>query len=283
MALRLTLPMLEKHATVKDHIVSILSNDWPLTVKKLHLAIKKKYGKNVTYQAAYKSAHELMKEMVIKKSGEGYQISEDWVKSLHKFTEIVESNYFTKERLTAIGGLKDSKSEGNINILKFQNYFDTEKYIYYLLKHSIATAKIKEICIHHVHEWAPLFYMRAEYNKGIAAMHTKIYRLCRGDTATDKWCCSFYRQLNQKAKCNASCADVAELIVFEDTVIQVFLPSAIRDSMDSILKKAKTIADVDVKKLIKEALEKDTTIEVVISKDPEISRQIREKTLSYFK
>ena len=59
MALRLTLPMLEKHATVKDHIVSILSNDWYTYREEAPSCNKKKYGKNVTYQAAYKSVHKL--------------------------------------------------------------------------------------------------------------------------------------------------------------------------------------------------------------------------------
>ncbi|HII15396.1 MAG TPA: hypothetical protein HA362_03710 [Nanoarchaeota archaeon] len=284
MPFSLTLPALEKGASVKDYIISILSSDWPLTAKKLHISIKKRFGRNVTYQAVYKAVRELVGEGVLRQNNEGYEISEGWIKKLHSFTEIVQSNYFTKQKTTAIEGLKEARREGEINVLTFENYFDTEKYLYYLQKHSIFASKNKVICMHHLHEWAPLFYLRAEYNKALAAkgQGIKIYRICSGSTAADKWAASFYREMGYCVKTGVSCGDVCELLVVGDTVIQIYLPAELREKLSVLLGK-KRIEEVDIKRLASEVFEKKTAIEVVISSNVKIADQIREKTKAYFK
>ncbi|MBU2637843.1 MAG: hypothetical protein KJ955_02625 [Nanoarchaeota archaeon] len=284
MGLSLTLPSLEKHASVKDYIISILTTDWPLTAKKLHSAIKKRYGKNVTYQAVYKAVKELLNENVLRQNNEGYEISDDWVKKLHNFTEIVSSNYFTKQKTTAIEGLKHARKEGDINVLTFETYFDTEKYLYYLQKHSIFTSKNKVICMHHCHEWAPLFYLRAEYNKAMAAKKQgiKIYRLCRGDTEMDKWAAAFYRKNGYNIKTGVGCADICELIVVGSTVIQIYLPSELRQKLSAIAKN-KDIGEIDLKKLVEDVFDRKTSIEVVISNNEKIAEQIRKRTMAYFR
>ena len=284
MPFSLTLPALEKGASVKDYIISILSADWPLTAKKLHAAIKKRFGRNVTYQAVYKAVKELQDEGVLRQNSEGYEVSEDWIKKLHTFTEIVQSNYFTKQKTTAIEGLKAARKEGEINVLTFENYFDTEKYLYYLQKHSIFASKNKVICMHHVHEWAPLFYLRAEYNKALAAkgQGISIYRICSGNTPADKWAASFYRGMGYHSKTGVSCADVCELLVVGSTVIQIYLPAELREKLSLLLEK-KNVDELDIRRLASEVFEKRTAIEVVISSNEKIAGQIREKTMAYFK
>lgn len=283
MSFNLTLPSLEKGASVKDYVISILSSDWPLSAKKLHAGIKKRFGRNVTYQAVYKAVKELVDDSVLEQKKEGYEIAEEWVKRLHDFTEIVSSNYFTKQKTTAIEGLKEARKEGEINVLTFETYFDTEKYLYYLQKHSIFTSKNKVICMHHTHEWAPLFYLRAEYNKAVAAKKQgiKIYRLCSGNTDADRWAASFYRKMGYNAKTGVSCADVCELLVVGNTVIQIYLPAELRKKLGLLL--GKRMEDIDIGKLASEVFEKKTAIEVVISSNEKIAGQIIESTLRHFK
>ncbi|MFH1637800.1 MAG: hypothetical protein ABIB71_05230 [Candidatus Woesearchaeota archaeon] len=283
MSFSLTLPLLERNATTKDYVISILSYEWPLTAKKLHSAMKKKFGKNVTYQAVYKAVKEMQSSKVLRQQADGYEISEDWVRKLHRFTEIVESNYFAKERITAIAGLKESRKEGNISILTFETYFDTEKYLHYLLKHSMS--KNKAVCMHNLHLWPPLFYLRAEYNKALSAERQgiSICRLCSGNTLVDKWAADFYRKLGYKVKIGVNCADVCELIVAGDTVIQVYLPTEIRQALEKAFEKVKTLSDLNMKKLIADIFEKKAAIEIVISKNDKIAKQIMDKTLSFFK
>jgi len=285
MALNLTLPQLGEKYTTKDYIISVLGYDWPLTIKKIYNLIKKKYGHNVTYQAIYKTVNELQNKNVLEKKSQGYQINLKWLKDLHSYTEVIETNYYTKNRLNLIDGIKDARKEGNINILTFETFFDVEKYLYYLQKHYILSSKNKEvICVHHNHEWRPLFYLRAEYNwiKKLKDLGHNTYVLCANNTLVDKWCSDFYKSIGCKIKLNAKCASTCELMVFGDVVIQIYLPKIIKDNFKKYFSNIKDAKNIKQKVLIDNIFEKKTDIKVIINKDKEIAEQIKKDTLSYF-
>lgn len=285
MSLNITLPQLGEKATTKDYIISILGYDWPLKIKKIYHLIKKRYGHNVTYQAVYKTVTELHSKGVIEKKDIGYQINLKWLKHLHGYTEVVETNYYTKNRLNLIEGIKDARKEGNINVLTFETFFDVEKYLYYLQKHYILSSKNKEvICVHHNHEWRPLFYLRAEYNwvKRVKELGHKTYILCSNNTLTDKWCADFYKSIGCSIKLNVNCTSTCESMIFGDVVIQVYLPSEIKKCLKKQFSKLKEINKINQKLLIESIFEKKTEIKVIINKDPELAEQIKRETLSYF-
>ena len=164
MGLNLYLPNISKgKITVKDCIIHILSQDWPLSIKKIYFQVKRRFGLDCTYQAVFKAVNELQQMEVVKKGKEGFQINLKWLKHIHRFTATTETNYYTKNRMDLIEGIKDSKKEGNISILTFTTMFDVEKYLYYLVKNHIMNSRGPQaICYHHNHEWRPLYYMRAE-------------------------------------------------------------------------------------------------------------------------
>ena len=126
-----------KDSSVKDCIISILGNNWPLNVKKIHNLIKKNFAKNCTYQAVYKSLNELAKENILIKTKEGYHINLDWIKKLQAYTDTIETNYYTKERIISLEGVQEIKGDDDLQVLTFSNYFDAEKYLYYFIKHNI--------------------------------------------------------------------------------------------------------------------------------------------------
>ena len=51
----------------KGNIVQALSEEWPLTAKQLHNALKRRYSSASTYQAVHKAAKELVEEGVLQK------------------------------------------------------------------------------------------------------------------------------------------------------------------------------------------------------------------------
>ncbi|MBU2441533.1 MAG: hypothetical protein KKA43_04330, partial [Nanoarchaeota archaeon] len=267
MTLNLILPQPGEKATTKDYIITILGFDWPLTIKKMFNLIKKRYAHKVTYQAVYKTVKELEEKGVIERKKQGYQINLKWLKDVHRYTETIETNYYTKNRLTLIEGIKDAKQEGNINILTFETLFDVEKYLYYLQKHYILSSKKKEsVCVHHNHEWRPLFYLRAEYNwiNKIASSGHKTYVLCAGNTIIDKWCANFYKSIGCNIKTGVNCASTCELIVFGDVVIQIYLPGEIKNYLNKYFSKCINIEKISHKDLIENVFEKKTEIKVII-------------------
>ncbi|MBI4451719.1 hypothetical protein HY642_07130 [Candidatus Woesearchaeota archaeon] len=285
MAVNLAIPQLDKNSTTKDYVVTILSYDWPLTIKKLHSLIKKRYAKSVSYQAVYKVVHELVDQEVLQRTTEGYQIDLKWLKRVHGFTELVETNYYTKSRLNTIEGLKDSRSEGGITVLTFQTWFDVEKYLYYLQKHSVLSSPKKlDICVHHKHDWRPLFYLRAEYNwcRKLKEMGHGVHFLCAGSSAIDSWSAQFYRKLGVDVKNSVRCAETCELMVYDDAVIQIFVPADLSTALDHLCKTSQP-SDVDVPSVIKNIFEKQADIKVVINRDRKLAEQLISQTVSQFK
>lgn len=282
MALNFLLPQQGKQQSTKDYIVSSLTSEWPLTAKKIFHLIKKKYGKHVTYQAIHKALHELVDQGSLEKTDEGYRISLSWIKQLHRFTEVVESNYFTKQGVSVFNNPATSKLDGEIHLLTFSNYLDCEKYLYYFQKHHLLKAeKKKPVCLTKHHEWRPLLYMRAEYNlfKKLKEQGYKIYMLCEGNQQLDKWSASFYTSLGCIYKTGAKSPSLTELYIFDDYVVQVYLPEDIKDSMDSLLKKEKHILQFPNKIFIETILAKETKIEVVINKNAKLADELRKSIL----
>ena len=263
MSINLSIPDLGKNSNTKDFVISVLSYDWPLTIKKLYNVIKKKYGYKATYQAVYKTVHELLKEEVLIKTDDGYHLNLNWLRRIHDYTEITESNYYAKSKVNAIEGIKDAKTEGNFQVLTFESWFDVEKYIYYLQKNYLSNAEKKTtIVLHHNHEWRPLFYLRAEYNwvkKTIESGH-RIFFLCSGSTPADIWATNFYRKMGVNAKTGAKCAETCEIVIFGDTVVQIFVPPEISSRLHSAFEKAKGVRDIDIPSLINNVFEKKLDI-----------------------
>ncbi len=283
MALNLYVPQLDKNSNTKDYVISVLSYDWPLTIKKLYNVIKKKYGYKATYQAVYKTVQDLLKEGVISKNEEGYQLNLYWLKQIHDYTEITQSNYYTKSRVNVLEGVKDSKIEGNFQVLTFESWFDVEKYLYYLQKHYVLNSSKKtSIVLQHNHEWRPLFYMRAEYNwiSTIISKGHRMFLLCANSTPTDVWAAQFYKKLGVRAKTNVKCAETSDLLVFGDMVIQVFIPAELSSRLHNAFSKANNVSDINVPDLIRKVFEKKMDIKVVINKDRELAEQIVSKTIA---
>ncbi len=283
MAFSLTLPHLGKGTSTKDHLVSVLSYTWPLTLKQMHHEIKRRFASGVTYQAVYKTAYELVDAGVLVKKEGRYEMNLKWLKQVHDFTEVVQSNYFSSAGSGGrVGeGVVDVRGGDGVTVLSFDTWFDAEKYLYYLMKHQLLHLDVrKSICVHHRHEWRPLFYMRAEYNwiKSMTSKGYPLQLLCAGDTPADRWSAKFYRTCGVQVKTGARCADTADVIVFGDYVVQLFVPPALAEGLRRTYTQAKSIDMLDSATLAQDIFEKRAQVQMLINRDPALAAQLRAAT-----
>lgn len=270
--------------STKDQILNILSYDWPLSIRRIYSFLKNRYNVKLTYQAAYKAINQMLASKILLKTKEGYQLNLDWVKEIHNQTEIIRVNYFSEQHATLFD--KISGEEEAIRVFIFKTWFDVEKYLYYLQKNYVLKSKEKEvICVHHAHEWRPVFYLRAEYNwiKQLRKLGHKVFTLCSGNSEIDKWSAQFYRSIGGNIRLEEKYAETSEIMVFSDLVIQIYIPLELRESLDKEFKKIKSIEEVNYASLIKNIFEKETEIKVVINKDKNLASQIKKQTLARFK
>jgi len=80
--------------TVKDAIIGILANKFPLQPKEIYSKVKQNFNKQVTYQAVYKSLQELLQNSIIEKNNSGlYLLHNKWILELEKFSLFLKDAY----------------------------------------------------------------------------------------------------------------------------------------------------------------------------------------------
>jgi len=277
MAFNLLIPELENRPkNTKDAVISILSIEWPLSLKKIFNGIKKMYGFVNSYQAVYKAVNELVEKNVLKENKLGYEINISWVKKLQSFTDIVETNYYANERLNNLGGLNESKRGEDMMILSFKSLFDAEKYLYYFIKTELLKKKNQVVCYSSNYEWKPLFYLRAEYNyfTKLSKRGHKFYFISSGDSEIEKFSRKFYATLGIRVKKTKSFI-TNNTIAFSDFFIQIFIPKNVNEKIGKFLK------EDNVNKLIK-VLDAGGPIKIIVHKDKDLAGEMKKQILQEF-
>jgi hypothetical protein len=275
--LNLTIPEINGNPkTTKDFVITVLSREWPLSLKSIYYKIKKGYGFSASYQSVYKAVKELVESEVLIEKQKKYVIDLDWIKSLQSFTDIVETNYFAKERLDTLSGIKNSSKDENTTVLEFESIFDTEKYLYYFTKINLLKKDNEEVCWYNIIEWRPIFYLRSEYNyyKRLMKKHHKCYILCSGNSEIENLCKSFYKNIGVSFRFTKD-RMANNIIAFSDYVVQVFIPEKLLNNIETLLK------ENEINKLIT-LLESKTSIKVIITKDKSLAKIMKEKIMSKF-
>ena len=279
MVMSILIPELNvKPRNTKDAVISILTIDWPLSLRGIFYKIKKLYGYSSSYQAVYKAVKELCEMSVLIEKDKKYEIDVGWIKKLQSFTDIVETNYYAKERIQNLSGIKESKQKGDIMVLNFESIFDAEKYLYYFMKSELFKTKNDTVCYHTNSEWRPIFYLRSEYNyyKRLKERGHKFYFLCSGSSYMEKLCADFYRLIGVNYKITND-KFTNDVLVFGEYFISIFIPEEFKDNMRKILQKK------DVMDLLQKVLESKSSIRVVITKDASLASEIKKQTISKFR
>jgi predicted transcriptional regulator/ABC-type oligopeptide transport system ATPase subunit len=100
---------------LKDIIVKILSEAYPLTAKQLHKKILlQTYRSNVSYQAVHQIAKELVEHGILIKVKNEYMISLEWIDKLNNFAMTVRNFYLNKTKIN----LQDEPSKSFLDVLE---------------------------------------------------------------------------------------------------------------------------------------------------------------------
>lgn len=90
----LILPCIQKkQADTRDHIVSILTENWPLTTKTIYSLLTKRQGIEITYQGVQKTLKQLLAQGIITHQNKKYYLNSEWIQQVKKFVVNFEENY----------------------------------------------------------------------------------------------------------------------------------------------------------------------------------------------
>lgn len=276
--IQVRLPSLEKGKnSASDLIVSTLTAHWPLSAKRIHNRIRQEYASGLTYQAVHKSLQQLKEEGVLVKQGSEYLINLKWLENIAEFSNNVKKNYLGKDSKTFASSIDNAVASGNVTILTFSTIRDADLFVINFQRKTNKTA-----IGHARHFWWALFYLKSTYDKSTEKKYKKTYGLCRGKTPLDKWCVEFENVIGLSSKCGIDVAQDCDRYVYDDYVIQVFIPLELIKRIDQIFEGSTRILDLDFRTLFKHIYEKKTTVQVIVSKNPKLANRIRKETLAHF-
>jgi len=267
----------ERPQNSKDAVISILTFEWPLSLRNIFYKIKKQYRYSSSYQSVYKAVKELSESGVLIKKDKKYEINIGWIKKVQSFTDIVETNYYAKEKIQNISGLKELKSEEDIIILNFDTLFDAEKYLYYFMKNELLKTTNDKVCFQLNHEWRPIFYLRAEYNyyKKLINLGHKFYFLCSGNSYIEEISKKFYKSIKTNYK-TVKTKFPYDCIIFGDYFIQILIPDELKFKMKDLLDKKEVLG------LLENVLQKKSNIKIIINKDHSIANEMKKQIIKKF-
>ncbi len=273
-SLPVLLRMNGNHST-KDQIVSILSQEFPLSAKQIFNYVSKNSG-NVSYQAVHKALQELVSGCVVEKRGKEFLLSSRWIDYLNNYSN--QLGYRYNNNL--------SKTLDNHNFV-FKTVYDCDMFLietFVKIAQSFPKNERPLIIMQCRHAWAPLFLSKLEYKKLVETLkRTKCYALIKGNSSIDKWCVDFWHKNEVSAKSNVDVASNSDFYVAGDYVISVFFPMGIRQKMDKAYSETESQAGLDVNHLFHSIFETETEIVVTINRNQQIADQVKEQTLSFFK
>ncbi|MBI2530144.1 MAG: hypothetical protein HYW05_03295 [Candidatus Diapherotrites archaeon] len=263
-----------KAGSTKDAIISILSEEWPLTAKQIYNKLRRQQAIGISYQAVHKTLNTLQSHRIIASQGMAYLLDNEWIKNIKEFSEHLETAYALNE--------PQNPNANPLNLM-FNSVYDVDKFLIGFGKKEISGKK-EVLCLHWTHFWIPLFMFMEEYrqmNEILAACNT--YSITRGNTAIDRQFCNFWRKKGIHAKCGVDSASTIDMVIYKDIVAEVFYPQAIKYEIDKVYERASGANDIDADGFFRNVFEKKVRIPVVINRNKGLAQFLKKQTLSYFR
>jgi len=271
----LSIPFLGRESGTKEKIIFLLSQQWPLSTKKIHSALEKQYSLNVTYQAIHKLLKQMEAEKIVERGVDGYKITKDWIQKTKTFSGQLEEAYSEKGKALAKDLDKPIK-------LKFDNFLDVGRFVVNNFYFDFPNPQRKpSLCIWK-HVLSPIGASEKE-NENFRKMfsYAKHYGITKGDTFLDKYFAKYYEALGKKIKLGMDFNMEEDIFVNGDYIAQIFYDKRLRKEFDYVYDNTKEFDEFNLAKQFYTISSKYPVI-IFISKNPELADFYRKKYLKYF-
>lgn len=281
-----SIPNLEKPKNVKDAVIAALSQEWPLSAKKIYNRVMKNYNLSVSYQAVHKAIKQMTEESCVIKTGKEYSLSLEWLKRAKEQYKELEAKIENNKHLS-----NEELYKEEVTKLEFDNLYDC---LSKLLEFSAAIAavphyKTKERITPVVGKFYHMYWILAATKKQddhlrfIMERSPESHFICRGDTHADKLLAKYFGQQGAKVKTGVECASSCDVLAGGGFVIQIFFTEDFKRDLDRLYDNFGKISKSNIIELNNSLHRKKTKIQVIIIKDYELEKKIFEEVEKHFK
>lgn len=267
---------------VKSIVFSILTKEYPLKTIELTNYIRRRYGKDVTFQAVRKAAMALLAEGILLREDNGYRISPAWVKSARQTIDGLHAeiclNQKTKKSVESIRGEVSVFSFGSLNdMMQFwQDIIDD-------WANDFKPGDFNLNCYQAAHAWEALLHLdrEKEVMEKLQKKGIKSHIVSTGNTPLDRSIQRFYTQIGVTMHLHPSSSSFDRGYYFGtygDIIVQTKYPAELVVGLDQFFKKNKTIEDLDLQALSKIVHQK-TPIKLTVIRNLEMAKQLNRSLL----
>jgi len=247
--------MIEK--STKESIIRILGARFPLTLKQISMEVK--IHRNISYQAVYKTIHQLMDQGIINKIDKQYFLNKSWIDDkTQKFSRLY-SNYFGTE-------FSPNQIDRNkrVQMFRFHSHEEVLKFIVEIYIKGL-TGDVY-VSLRRMYPIIPpsLIQLIKKLTKT-----NNLYILCRNNGVSDRWAARFLKGLGAKVKTGAE-VPVINSICIGDTVLQYFFffQESYKDKIYSFYDRFQRKSRMSLLKITSDILHKRGELYIIIIRYP---------------
>lgn len=253
---------------LKENIISLLSNQWPLNAKEIYNIVKLELDKDVSYQAVHKSLNELEERKILEKNNKKYKLSTKWIDREIKSLQEVKNKYSGH-----VGEIKLNKRKTDQEYF-FNTFSDLTVSIAELLKSNILSNKKKSFFVCTLkYGWFTLRIRFSDYNLlfQMVKKNPNSINIIRNVTPFGKWIHKQYIRLGntRTAPIGTKFNIDGDLFVQGDYIIEISYSKQSERILEDIYKKMNGIEDCF--KLFGLHNEPEIQAKVKITKNPSLA------------
>jgi len=258
----------------KDIIICTLLDETDLTAKQIHSRVSK--TKTISYQAVFKYLQQLCDVNTLVKTKNTYAISPDWIKQLKTFTNIFDQ----RTNISAAGPITESRT------IEFNTYYSFIEGILNLFSSRMLIEKDGPNygvgALRHMY-WALNFGDQNFEKLKIMGQKHESYVICNGNTIIDNWLKDYYISAGFKGiKLEANYNLENDFAVVGNYIIQIFFDPETEKRIDYFYRTTKEISTLIQKGFMDDMLTKKVQIKIIVFREPELAKTLRDKILTFF-
>lgn len=271
-----------KQNSTKDTIISILSQEWPLSAKEIYNRIKRQLSLNVSYQAIHKSLKQLEENKIICRAGSKYELDRDWILNIKKFSTNLEKLYNKEGMIYNI----DQNFKGTIK-WEFNDFTVLPVTCAALLADNVLGGGDNTVTF----GWFRHLYWPMRFNfkdfeilQGVAKNCKDTYAVCSLASSFDKWLQKQYLRAgvkHVKIGIGEMLFDDA-LMVQGDGILEITSSAKTKQILDEVYNRNKNLTDLFREVYFRNTLKTPLQFDVTITRNPQMAKFLKKQLMKYF-
>lgn len=278
-----TLDFTNQPNSTKDMIITILSEDFPISLPKIKNKLQKKYQKSISYQGIYKELNIMLEKGILLKREKQYLLNKEWILNINKFSKELYQTY-TKIMKNSLTLLDKLKKDGDTITMYFNSHAELDEYFVSVMEHfNKNSPKNEKIYMYYNHNSWPIVHSKQE-NKILeyTENNTKYYCICGNDTPLDRWATKYENSIGMHVKINPEYSPEYSYQIYGDITVQFYFEKTIIKQIDEYFQKITDLSSFIIEDFFK-IQNQQTKIKVTLIKNKSFSLLLKKEFLSNFK